>query len=89
MKPIGPTANAVVVNLGARRNLMQQLKGTVAILDDKERAERQKLIKELQLEQGKAKVTDGLRMIVLSAGPEAAIAHLRGELAVIDPGTEF
>ena len=46
-------------------------------------------IKEMQVEQGKAAITNGLRMIAIGSSPEAAIAHLRSELAAIDPGTEF
>jgi hypothetical protein len=55
--------------------------------------ERQAAIKAMQAEQGKAKITDGLRMIVLGEGADAAILHLKKELAAIDPtydpGTEF
>ena len=39
MKPVGKHASAVVINLAARKNLMAQLKGTVALLDGKETAE--------------------------------------------------
>ena len=38
MKPVGKYSTAVVINLAARRNLMEQLKGSVAKLDGEEAA---------------------------------------------------
>jgi hypothetical protein len=71
----------------------QELLGKLRRLGPMPETERQKAIKEMQADQGKAKITDGLRMIVLGEGADAAILHLKKELAAIDPtydpGTEF
>ena len=75
-----------------RDRLMANLEGSVAILNarsPKERAEREEQFRLLKIQQGKELITNGLALIRDNESPDAAIAHLRSELAAIDPGTEF
>ena len=84
-------AKDCIVNL-SRPHLMANLQGSISILNARspqERAAREEQFRLLKIQQGKELITNGLALIRDNESPDAAIAHLRSELAAIDPGTEF
>ena len=67
------------------RVVEQQLRGSLAKLGPMPETERQAAIKEMQIKQGKDQIASGLRILQVIAGPNVTVAHLRNELAAIDP----
>ena len=67
------------------RLVEQQLRGSLAKLGPMPETERPAAIKEMQIKQGKDNIAAGLRILQVIAGPNVTVAHLRNELAAIDP----
>ena len=100
--PLGKAAKKVVEELGIRLvpepekpanvHLMSQLRASVARLADCQQEQMDdagwKAFCEANVIKGRNKITEGLELIRKGAGPDAAIRHLRNELAAIDPTFE-
>lgn len=91
-------AKKVVEDLGIRLApepnglLMSQLRGSVARLADHQQEKMDeagwKAFCEANVIKGRNKIAEGIELIRKGAGPDAAIKHLRNELAAIDPTFE-
>lgn len=79
--PAGKVAQGVVISLAGRiparsrpSNLTEMLQASIIDIDERKR---------LEVERGKALIAKGLGLIRDNASADAAIAHLKSELAAI------